>query len=233
MECRILIQFSGFAKAARAKTEKDNQTEPLSISNENFSFKSDEIPSKTPTVTPKSGHNEKSSGKDTTQTKSEMIIDKDELERKLQSPVENHFALTPVITSESSSPANGFTSQECTDLLQDELDRLVIHEEVRDAKENLGLELSLKSSVSVEGLVSPLDENISMFTRDREGENKEDKEKPAEESNDKCDLSDIVAEVRAEYYCFFLSSLKIDTNCIVYRFFSYFNIRLRAIKVLF
>lgn len=191
---RLLIEltFLGFSKTVRAKTEKDNQTESLSISNENFSFKSDEAP----VGKIKTWPNEKL-GKDPTRDKSEMIIDKDELERKLQSPVENHFALTPVTTSESSSPANGFTSQECTDLLREELDHLVVHEEVREAKESLGLELNLKSSVSVEGLVSPLDENISMFTRDRESESK-DKGKPVEEQSEKCDKNDVAPEVSSE-----------------------------------
>ncbi|XP_018574511.1 protein FAM91A1 [Anoplophora glabripennis] len=190
---------TGFAKIAKAKAEKENEMEPLSICNENFSFKTDEAP----TEKIKTEHQEKQSAKDTTRDKSEMIIDKDELERKLQSPVENHFALTPVTTSESSSPANGFTSQECTDLLQEELDHLVVREEVTEAKENLGLELNLKSSVSVEGLVSPLDENISMFTRDRENQNKEEKRKLAEESSDKIEKKDIAPEVWTLLDCHF------------------------------
>lgn len=124
----------------------------------------------------KSDENQQIEKTDSVKDKSQTI-DKDELEKKLQSPVENHFALTPVANSESSSPANGFTSQECTDLLREELDHLVVHEEGREVKEIVGLELNLKSSASVEGLVSPSEENISMFTIDQEKRDAEEKEK--------------------------------------------------------
>ncbi|CAH1109255.1 unnamed protein product [Psylliodes chrysocephalus] len=129
---------TGFVKPGKAKTENNNQTEPLTITNENFTFQQS---------TPEKSNN---------------------LDTKLQSPLESHFAVTPVSNnSQSSSPANGFTSQEGSNLLQEELDHLVISEEV---KENMNLELTLKSSISIDGLVSPLDENISMFVRDKPSE---------------------------------------------------------------
>ncbi|KAJ8928401.1 hypothetical protein NQ314_019066 [Rhamnusium bicolor] len=165
-----VLDFGCFSKVMRTKTENNNQTEPLSITNENFSFKSEGN-------SPKNDSFEKIIDKDKSNEKFDSenkppkeIIDKDELERKLQSPVESHFALTPVTNSNSSSPANGFTSQEGTNLLQEELDQLEINEEAKEAKDNIGLELNLKNSASVEGLASPIDEHISMFTRDSESE---------------------------------------------------------------
>ncbi|EEZ97172.2 Protein FAM91A1-like Protein [Tribolium castaneum] len=81
------------------------KAEPLSITNENFSFT-----------------------------------------KELSSPDESHFAITPPT---SSSPANGFTSKECSELLRQELDEL---------------EQKMKHSVSIDGLLSPIDENINMFS---------------------------------------------------------------------
>ncbi|RVE51417.1 hypothetical protein evm_003972 [Chilo suppressalis] len=46
--------------------------------------------------------------------------------KRLQSPIESHFAVTPTIDSKTSSPANGFTSAECGQLLCEELDNLAI-----------------------------------------------------------------------------------------------------------
>lgn len=94
-----------------------------------------------------------------------VIIEDDKM---LQSPVESHFALTPVTNSASSSPANGFTGVVCTELLNEELDQL--------EKEEMKLEdLAVQSSqsdeklipidFSIDALLSPTDENISMFTR--------------------------------------------------------------------
>ncbi|GBP22606.1 Protein FAM91A1, partial [Eumeta japonica] len=45
---------------------------------------------------------------------------------RLQSPIESHFAITPSTESKNSSPANGFTSVECGQLLCEELDSLAI-----------------------------------------------------------------------------------------------------------
>ncbi|XP_056643964.1 protein FAM91A1 isoform X2 [Diorhabda sublineata] len=126
---------SGFSKASRLKMENNNQ--PLSISNENFAFSSEKTPEKLK-----------------------------ENESKLQSPVESHFAVTPASNaSRSSSPANGFTSQEGSNLLQEELDQLAVNEKIRD-KGNISLEVALKNSLSIDGLTSPTDENINMFSLD-------------------------------------------------------------------
>ncbi|KAJ8985709.1 hypothetical protein NQ317_014358 [Molorchus minor] len=160
---------SGFSKMAKAKTDNNNQSEALSIANENFSLKSEE-------------NSPKKADDKPTGDQSGKKIDKPEMERCLQSPDEGHFALTPVTSSQSSSPANGFTSQECTDLLQEELDQLVISEEVKETRGNMVLELNLKSSASVEQLVSPGEENISMFTRDDENQTETTNEQSAKEN---------------------------------------------------
>lgn len=76
------------------------------------------------------------------------------IEETLQSPVESHFALTP----ETSSPANGFTSKECTDLLQQELDSLEVeHNEKTKSDSNL-------LTSPADALLSPTDEHIDMFS---------------------------------------------------------------------
>ncbi|XP_076259821.1 protein FAM91A1 [Rhynchophorus ferrugineus] len=78
-------------------------------------------------------------------------FEKKEEESRLQSPVESHFALTPVDSgSHRSSPTNGFTSQDCTTILQEELDQLAIQDKQKQA---------------LEQLQSPLDENIGIFSR--------------------------------------------------------------------
>lgn len=93
----------------------------------------------------------------------------EELDKLLQSPVESHFALTPVTSSETSSPANGFTNQDCTDLLQQELDQLekqqVLQVEKVEKSEEATLGLELVTTVSVDGLLSPTDEQVNMFSR--------------------------------------------------------------------
>lgn len=75
--------------------------------------------------------------------------------KELNSPDESHFALTPV----STSPANGFTSKECSELLQQELDEL---------------EHKMKKTVSIDGLMSPVEENISMFSINEEMKSPDD-----------------------------------------------------------
>ncbi|KAJ8937386.1 hypothetical protein NQ318_015466 [Aromia moschata] len=185
---------SGFSKVTAVKTDSKNQSEPLSIMNENFSFKSGDDSSNK--IIDDKGERP-SNDNDHLEEK----IDKSELERRLQSPVESHFALTPVTNSQSSSPANGFTSQECSTLLQEELDQLVIHEEGKEANERTGLELNLKGSVSVEQLASPGDENISMFTRDNESEADRNSENSKEEVRN--DEGDNRAEVWTMLDCHF------------------------------
>ncbi|CAH0552943.1 unnamed protein product [Brassicogethes aeneus] len=129
------------SKVQKVKTD-NNKPEPTSISNENFSL----TISKTP-----SNPAEPSSEK------------KDEVERLLQSPDESHFALTPVTNSQSSSPANGFTCQESNTLLQEELDQLAKQDDVET--NSSGSDFVITNSASLDCLMSPTDENISMFTR--------------------------------------------------------------------
>lgn len=58
--------------------------------------------------------------------------------KRLQSPIESHFAVTPTVDSKTSSPANGFTSAECGQLLREELDSLAIGDaEHAESKESI------------------------------------------------------------------------------------------------
>ncbi|CAG9766655.1 unnamed protein product [Ceutorhynchus assimilis] len=103
--------------------------------------------------------------------KKAIIVD----DRILQSPVESHFAVTPVDgSSHRSSPTNGFTSQDCTTLLQQELDQL-------DIKDNKKLEHQVPS---VDQLLSPTEENIGIFSRieDEKSEETKDKSQQNDES---------------------------------------------------
>lgn len=90
------------------------------------------------------------------------IVQEENVEKALLSPVESHFALTPVSTSETSSPANGFTNQECTDLLQQELDSLEIQENENLKKVDVEV---VKAPPTADSLLSPTDEHIDMFLR--------------------------------------------------------------------
>lgn len=56
---------------------------------------------------------------------------------RLQSPIESHFAVTPTTESKNSSPANGFTSIECNQLLCDELDNLALNDPLKLSKESI------------------------------------------------------------------------------------------------
>lgn len=139
-----------------SKYEK-KYTEPTSISNENFSFTSENSNKRV---------QEKS---DTLNTEEMQNNNYEELEKLLQSPVESHFALTPAASSETSSPANGFTNQDCTDLLQEELDQLekqqILQVEKVEKSEEVSFGLELVNTVSIDGLMSPSDEQINMFSR--------------------------------------------------------------------
>lgn len=131
-------------------------TEPTSISNENFSF-----------VNENKNVQDKSRIQNTAETQNS---DYEDFEKLLQSPVESHFALTPVTNSETSSPANGFTNQDCTDLLQQELDKLeeqqqVLQVEKVEKSQEITVGLELVTTVSVDGLLSPTDEQVNMFSR--------------------------------------------------------------------
>lgn len=82
-------------------------------------------------------------------------------DKRLQSPVESHFAITP-----ASSPANGFSGHVCTDLLQEELDQL----ENMMRKQNLELNetvVNVEATLSDDTLLSPTDETINMFSRNK------------------------------------------------------------------
>lgn len=127
--------LGGIKKQSPSQLENKNTTSKITssvnyISNENFTF-----------------NNEKANS----EQKKDLNEDQ---EKTLQSPVESHFALTPV-ASETSSPANGFASQECTDLLQQELDKLEVVE----------VENSKQAAPSADALLSPTDEHIDMFLR--------------------------------------------------------------------
>lgn len=79
---------------------------------------------------------------------------------RLQSPIESHFAVTPTTESKNSSPANGFTSAECGQLLCDELDNLALDDITKHAysKESIACSDDLvpihSSSPSIEDLKS-------------------------------------------------------------------------------
>lgn len=81
--------------------------------------------------------------------------------KRLQSPIESHFAVTPTIDSSSktSSPANGFTSVECGQLLCEELDNLAIDDQAKQthqSKESIACSDDIvpinSSSTSIEDL---------------------------------------------------------------------------------
>lgn len=74
---------------------------------------------------------------------------------KLQSPDESHFALTPV---NNTSPANGFT-KEGASLLEQELKQLDAEDRLKNKKKK-----ELSNSPSIETLLSPTEDNISMFS---------------------------------------------------------------------
>lgn len=98
-------------------------------------------------------------------------------EALLQSPIETHFANTP--QSKSQSPANGFTSQDCSDILCQELDKLD-KEQILSVQADVQKPTELKlDMVTVESIMSPTEENISMFTITKE-EIKEVEEKVVE-----------------------------------------------------
>lgn len=98
----------------------------------------------------------------------------------LQSPIESHFALTPIVQSKTHSPANGFTSVDCSNILCQELDQLEKQVDTGETSgsdsSNLVMEAdnwdidwkneSEKSNLeTIDNLLSPVDENISMFAQ--------------------------------------------------------------------
>ncbi|GLV31089.1 uncharacterized protein CBL_12162 [Carabus blaptoides fortunei] len=179
----------GLAKAV-------NKTSPTSISNENFRFpdkSQTSICSKTPPKATNSSRavdisarlNSKSSLEDPTSnvsnspqrvditeqvnTKSSSADDAlEEAEKLLQSPIETHFAVTPVSHSQAPSPANGFTSLDCSDILCQELDKLDQEQILSVQTAAKPTELKLDTVLTLESLLSPTEENISMFIRNKE-----------------------------------------------------------------
>lgn len=140
---------------------------------------------------------------------------------RLQSPNESHFAVTPTGQSKTHSPANGFTSIDCSNLLCQELDQLEKQNvepdnphsckvpdkrktETDGFKTDVGKVLRLESMI--DNLMSPVDENISMFSQlNKEMEEKEVKpvescsaEVPEEaiELDERLQRKDSKAEVR-------------------------------------
>lgn len=139
----------------------NNDKVPNAISNENFCF-ANEILNKT-------------------ESKQSTEVD----EKRLQSPVESHFALTPVTSSEASSPANGFSGHVCTDLLQEELDQLENSMKIKDINVVDTKEHKLENSFSIETLTTPSEEHINMFSRHLENENLAKLDKGGDGSNTK------------------------------------------------
>ncbi|KAK9875112.1 hypothetical protein WA026_005906 [Henosepilachna vigintioctopunctata] len=130
----------GLSRVQRLGTDSKS-AEPTSIMNENFCFPSEIKLNKE--VTDSSVSPEKN---------------------KLRSPDEDHFASTPIEDDNAtSSPANGFTSEDCSRLLQEELDGL---DDKKENKLDKVLELRLSTTFSMEGLVTPSEEHVNKFSRD-------------------------------------------------------------------
>lgn len=111
----------------------------------------------------------------------------DEERVRLQSPIESHFALTPSLStntsSHTSSPANGFTSVECSNLMEQELDQLEqqqqsdiiddlnimqkMSEKIATDDDNIScMSRGSNNSLLVNIITSPIEENVNMFSRD-------------------------------------------------------------------
>lgn len=85
---------------------------------------------------------------------------KEDANKKMVHLVETHFSDSPITNSEVSSPKNGFTSIEGTNLLQEELNRLLLKEEKKEQHSAITFDGN-----SIDDLQSPTDENINMFVR--------------------------------------------------------------------
>lgn len=98
----------------------------------------------------------------------------------LQSPIESHFALTPIVQSKTHSPANGFTSVDCSNILCQELDQLEKQVDSNETSTNDSSNLIMEADnwdidwkieseknnlENIDNLLSPVDENISMFAQ--------------------------------------------------------------------
>lgn len=144
-------------KSTETNNNHPRQPEPTSFSNENFTFSGSNLTEPKKTAVESSDLSGKESSDDA---------------ERLQSPVESHFAVTPVANSEGSSPANGFTSVDCNDLLQQELDELEQKESKQTPEKKDDVGVRFINTVSMDGLLSPTDENISMFSRMKVAEDK-------------------------------------------------------------
>ncbi|KAF5296002.1 hypothetical protein FQA39_LY12774 [Lamprigera yunnana] len=134
------------ANPGTAKLQKHKKlSEPTTFANENFSF---------------NNHSN-------TINQNEVLSD--DSDKQLQSPVESHFAVTP-IHAKQPSPANGFINQDSTELLKEELDLLDKNCSLLNENEEKSINSSIQSLISFDTLLSPMDENISMFTRHTEAE---------------------------------------------------------------
>lgn len=85
---------------------------------------------------------------------------KEDANKKMVHLVETHFSDSPITNSDVSSPKNGFTSIEGTNLLQEELNRLLLKEEKKEQHSAITFDGN-----SIDDLQSPTDENINMFVR--------------------------------------------------------------------
>ncbi|XP_045467641.1 protein FAM91A1 [Harmonia axyridis] len=147
----------GLSKIERVKSPSNPEEHPTSISNENFSLTGKK-------------HNSSS-------VESSSIKEKDEL-KKSKVQIEDDAHCNSASEKESTSPKNGFISEENSRLLQEELENLDKEENVLDQV----LELRLSTTFSMEGLVTPSEEHVSMFSR--ESNSKEDiAEEEKEEEN--------------------------------------------------
>uniref|UniRef100_A0A6M2DPN4 Protein FAM91A1 n=1 Tax=Xenopsylla cheopis TaxID=163159 RepID=A0A6M2DPN4_XENCH len=142
------------------------------ISNENFNFEKVD-------VNPVSQESEKSIQNHVpTLNTSDKFSPADEL----QSPNESHFSITPVKTVSESSPSNCFTSSDCDDILREELDNLEISNNTKC--ETNKCEKKINNILTSDDLMSPLDENISMFSIVGESECNDSSEQVTEEAID-------------------------------------------------
>lgn len=144
---------------------------------------------------------------------------------KLQSPDESHFSITPVKSSHSGySPSNCFTSSDCNEILQEELDNLEINSQIKcetQACQNMcETETSQKKGRTVltaDELLSPLDENISMFSIVDKSECKEDNVQINEEIDiDKSDGQIVNKEQVLDNFCFNIDCLYYDQRFLLY-----------------
>ncbi|XP_044756483.1 protein FAM91A1 isoform X2 [Coccinella septempunctata] len=145
--------MAGHSKIERLKPASSmNPVEPTSLSNENYS------------LTGKKRSIE-SSSKEVDKTKGSKVQDLSDKGYNCNTNEENH----------SGAPKNGFISEENSKILREELEGLSKDDKVLNKEDSMldkVLELRLSTTFSMEGLVTPSEEHVSMFTR--ESNSKED-----------------------------------------------------------